>query len=71
MRTQMERYLALAPDGDHASEAREALGLIVGPSGPVPVRLQPEDVPPVTPSPAPPPPGGHPKAAHCVKAGKP
>ena len=48
MRTEFERYLALAPDGQHASEAREALGLIVGATGPVPVRLQPEDVPPET-----------------------
>lgn len=46
MRTQFERYLALAPDGAHATEAREALGLIAGPTGPVPVRLAPEDVPP-------------------------
>lgn len=63
MRTQMERYLALAPTGDHATEAREALGLIVGPTGPVPVRLQPEDVPPPTPPTPPsaaPTPGAHP-----------
>jgi hypothetical protein len=46
MRTQFERYLALAPQGEHASEAREALGLIVTPSGPVPVRLDPDQVPP-------------------------
>lgn len=46
MRTQFERYLALAPDGSHASEAREALGLIVTPVGPVPVRLSPDQVPP-------------------------
>lgn len=45
MRAQFERYLALAPDGSHASEAREALGLLVGPSGPVPVRLSPDQVP--------------------------
>lgn len=45
MRAQMERYLALAPDGAHATEAREALGLIVAPVGPVPVRLHPDDVP--------------------------
>ncbi|MFO0685745.1 MAG: hypothetical protein U0234_27050 [Sandaracinus sp.] len=45
MRAQFERYLALAPDGSHATEAREALGLLVGPSGPVPVRLSPDQVP--------------------------
>lgn len=49
MRQQFERYLALAPDGTHAEEAREALGLIVGATGPVPVRLAPEDVPPAAP----------------------
>ena len=48
MRTQFERYLALAPDGEHASEAREALGLLMPPVGPVPVRLQPDQVPPST-----------------------
>jgi Flp pilus assembly protein TadD len=46
MRTQFERYLALAPEGTHATEAREALGLLVAPTGPIPVRLHPEDVPP-------------------------
>ncbi len=45
MRVQFERYLALAPEGPHATEAREALGMIVGPSGPVPVRLSPDQVP--------------------------
>lgn len=66
MRAQMERYLALAPDGAHATEAREALGLIVGPSGPVPVRLQPEDVPP-----APPPAPAAPTTPKGQKAGNP
>jgi Tfp pilus assembly protein PilF len=53
MRTQFQEYLDLAPEGSHASEAREALGLIVGPTGPVPVRLQPEDVPAPTTAPIP------------------
>jgi len=61
MRTEFERYLALAPDGQHSNEAREALGLLVGPTGPVPVRLQPDDVPPPTTPPATPPDGS---AAH-------
>jgi tetratricopeptide (TPR) repeat protein len=56
MRTQFERYLALAPDGAHATEAREALGLIAAPTGPVPVRLHPDEVPP----PSTPPDGAHP-----------
>jgi Flp pilus assembly protein TadD len=46
MRAAFQRYLALAPDGPHAAEAREALGLIVGATGPVPVRLQPGEAPP-------------------------
>ncbi len=71
MRAQMERYLALSPDGAHASEAREALGLFATPTGPVPVRLQPDEVPPPVAPPAPPP-GGAP-VSHPVshKAGTP
>lgn len=49
MRAQFQTYLTLEPEGSHATEVREGLGLIIGATGPVPVRLQPDEVPPAPP----------------------